>query len=55
VRRPGLSNVQCDQQNSPDPEQERRKRYGIVVQPVPTLYAHDVPLDPNWERQRPGA
>jgi hypothetical protein len=37
------SNAQCEQLNNSDPNQEHRKGYGIVIEPVPTMYVHDVP------------
>jgi hypothetical protein len=42
-----LSNVQCNQHNNTDPNYERRKRYGIIFQPLPALYTHDAPIDPE--------
>jgi len=38
-----LSNVQGNQHNNTDPDHEHRERYGIVIEPVPTLYRHDAP------------
>jgi hypothetical protein len=38
-----LLNVQDNQHNNTDPDHERRERYGIVFEPVPTLYRHHAP------------
>ena len=38
-----LSNAQCKQHNSADPDHQHRKRYWIIIEPVvSTLYAHCV-------------
>jgi hypothetical protein len=35
------SNAQCKQHNNTDPDNQRRKRNGIIIEPVPALYTHD--------------
>jgi hypothetical protein len=35
------SNAQCKQRNNADPDHQHHERYGIVIEPVPTLYTHD--------------
>jgi hypothetical protein len=35
------SNAQCNQHNNTDPDHQNRKRYGIIIEPVPALYTHD--------------
>ena len=31
------SNAQCNQHNNTDPDYQNRKRYGIIIEPVPAL------------------
>jgi len=35
------SNAQHDQHNDTNPDYQRGERYGIVIEPVPTLYTHN--------------
>jgi hypothetical protein len=38
---PSQSNGQCKQHDSADPDNQHRKRYCIIIEPVSALYAHD--------------
>lgn len=37
------SNAQCEQFNEADTDHQHRECYGIVVEPMPPLYLHDLP------------
>jgi hypothetical protein len=41
------SNAQCNQHNNTDPDNQHRKRNGIIIEPVPALYAHDAKSIPK--------
>jgi hypothetical protein len=38
------SNAQCKQGNNADTDHQHHKRYGIVIEPMPTEYTHDAAL-----------
>jgi hypothetical protein len=41
------SKAQCEERNNAYPDYQDRKRYGIVVEPIPTKYTHDASPYPN--------
>jgi hypothetical protein len=41
------SNAQCNQHNNTDPDNQHRKRNGIIIQPVSALYTHDATSTPK--------
>ena len=43
------SNAQCNQHNNTDPDNQHRKRNGIIIEPVAVLYTHDATSIPKAE------
>jgi hypothetical protein len=41
------TNAQCKQHNNTDPDYQNRKRYRIMIEPVPALYTHDATSIPE--------
>jgi hypothetical protein len=41
------SNAQCNQHNNSDPDNQSRKRNGIIIEPVPALNTHDATSTPK--------